>query len=149
MKKIPQKLMKGISLLEVLLSLSIIAIILVMATRYFFVASNNNKVNTVRQEIGSLIAGITSWKNENPLYSPSLTIQALYNAGFLANSNSLSTDKSILYDPWGGTINLAVAQDTGATISDTLPTAAECTSLLNSYPDGNCGGGNTFSITIN
>ena len=33
------KFMRGISLLEVLLSLSIIAIILVMATRYFFVAS--------------------------------------------------------------------------------------------------------------
>lgn len=147
MKKISQKLIQGISLLEVLLSLSIIAVILVMATRYFFVASNNNKVNTVRQEIGSLIAGVTSWKNENPLYSNALTINALYTDGFLANSNSLSADKSTLYDPWGGTLNLQVAQGVGVTISDTLPTAAECNSLLNSYPNGACSG-TTFSIVI-
>ena len=40
MKKITKQL--GISLLEVMLSLSIIAIILVMATKYFFVANRSD-----------------------------------------------------------------------------------------------------------
>ena len=75
---------KAISLLEVLLSLSIIAIILVMATRYFFVATNNDKVNILRQQIGSLVAAVNSWKNQNPQYTETLTIQQLSNDGFLA-----------------------------------------------------------------
>ena len=41
----------GISLLEVMLSLSIIAVILVMATRYYFLASNAQRVNQDRKSV--------------------------------------------------------------------------------------------------
>ena len=148
MRKIKQKLIQGISLLEVLLSLSIIAIILVMATRYFFVASNNNKVNTTRQDIGSLIAAITSWKNENPVYPGDLSISTLVTDGFLTNTNNIVDNA--LYDPWGGEIVLSVST-AGAEISDTFasdPNGHECISLQNSYPAATCNG-NQFSITIN
>src|SRR3990167_4850439 len=129
-----RKYQRAISLLEVLLSLSIIAIILVMATRYFFVASNNDKVNIVRQQIGSLVAAINSWKNQNPQYTSDLTVETLSNDGFLANSRSLSEDKSTLYDPWGDTINLQTIAGSGAQITVDLPTQSDCDSLQNSYP---------------
>lgn len=138
---------KAISLLEVLLSLSIIAIILVMATRYFFVATNNDKVNILRQQIGSLVAAVNSWKNQNPQYTETLTIQQLSNDGFLANSRSLSEDKSILYDPWGDQITLNGITGTGAQISVNLPKASDCNSLQNSYPDGTCSD-TTFQLLV-
>lgn len=128
---------KGISLLEVLLSLSIIAIILVMATRYFFVANNNDKINVVRQEVGSLVAAINAWKNQNPQYSPDLTISQLSQDGFLANSRSLSSDKTTLYDPWGDPIQLSVTGNS-AQITVSLPKSSDCNALQNSYPDGSC-----------
>ncbi len=134
------KKIRAISLLEVLLSLSIIAIILVMATRYFFVASNNDKINIARQQVGSLVAAINSWKNQNPQYTSDLTIAQLSHDGFLANSRSLSADKSTLYDPWGDQLNLTVSQGTGAQISLRLPKESDCNSLQNSYPDGSCDG---------
>ena len=81
-KFIGKRLQRAISLLEVLLSLSIIAIILVMATRYFFVASNNDKINILRQQIGSLVAAVNSWKNQNPQYTSSLTIAELNKMDF-------------------------------------------------------------------
>ncbi len=141
-----RKSILAISLLEVLLSLSIIAIILVMATRYFFVASNNDKINITRQQIGSLIAGINSWKNQNPQYTPGLTILELVNDGFLANSHSLSEDKTTLYAPWGEPIILQVSEG-GAQITTTMPKTSDCIALQNSYPDGVCAG-STFQIVV-
>ena len=140
-----QKHIKAISLLEVLLSLSIIAIILVMATRYFFVAANNDKVNELRQQIGAVVAGVNAWKNQNPQFSPSLTIAQLYTDGFLAKSSSLSSDDATLYDPWGDQISLT-ATGTAAQITVTMPKKSDCNAILNSYPDGTCGGGNTFTL---
>lgn len=145
--KILRKFMRAISLLEVLLSLSIIAIILVMATRYFFVATNNDKINIVRQQVGSLIAAVNSWKNQNPQYTAALTIAQLSTDGFLANSRSLSDDKTTLFDPWGDAISLQSVQGTGAQISVTLPKSSDCNSLQNSYPDGECANA-TFNILV-
>lgn len=144
---------KGISLLEVLLSLSIIAIILVMATQYFFVASNTDKINTTRQEIGSVIAAIQSWKAENPQYSANLNYQMLYNAGFLAQSKFLANNGASglqLYDPWGQPIMLR-ANESGVTISVVLQKQSDCIALQTSYPQAACqtqGRGSLFSLTI-
>jgi type II secretory pathway pseudopilin PulG len=146
-KIIIKKWIKAISLLEVLLSLSIIAIILVMATRYFFVATNNDKINIIRQQIGSLVAAVNSWKNQNPQYTSDLTIAQLSSDGFLANSRSLSDDKSTLYDPWGDSITLTSIQGTGAQITVSLPNASDCNSLQNSYPDGTCSN-TTFELLV-
>ena len=132
----------GISLLEVLLSLSIIAIILVMATRYFFVASNNDRINTVRQQLGSLVAAVHSWKDQNPQYNNNLTISALYEDGFLARSSSLvvSGNQASLYDPWGQEITINSGTDS-ATIKLALPKLSDCKTLQNSFKDANCSGG--------
>lgn len=131
---------KGISLLEVLLSLSIISIILVMATRYFFVANRNDKVNTVRQQVGSLISAVESWKNQNATYSatPSLSIGTLSSDGFMANSSFMvnqGTPNASLNNPWGYPIKVTSSGVNGADITTTLPGLNECRSLRNSYPD--------------
>ncbi len=144
---------KGISLLEVLLSLSIIAIILVMATRYFFVANRNDKVNTVRQQIGAVTSAIESWKSQNATYSatPSLSLGTLSNQGFLANSSYMvnaGTSNATLNNPWGYSISITNISDNGADITTTLPGINECKALRNSYPDAqNCTSG-AFTLHI-
>jgi len=142
------KLQRGISLLEVLLSLSIIAIILVMATRYFFLASDNDRINVTRQEIGSVIAAVQAWKGQNTQYSSSLSISQLYTDGFLTKSNSLDTGASTakLYDPWGDIISLT-GKTTYVEISIPLQKKKYCTALKNSYPYATCGtNGTTFAL---
>ncbi len=144
---------KGISLLEVLLSLSIIAIILVMATRYFFVANRNDKVNTVRQQMGALISAVESWKSQNASYSatPSLTVGTLSNEGFLADSNymvNLGTSNATLNNPWGYRIAVMNVSDNGVDITTTLPGINECRSLRNSYPDAQKCASGVFTLHI-
>ena len=134
----------GISFLEVLMSLTIIAIILVMATRYFFVANNNDRINEARQQIGSVIAAAHGWKNQNPQYSAdSNFLSTLYNDGFLAHSNSLTVSGKVpgaiakMYDPWGAPISVTSSSN-GVTITVSLPKHSDCVSLKNSYPEGSC-----------
>lgn len=148
-----KKNQKGISLLEVLLSLGIIAIILVMATKYFFIADRNDKINTVRQQIGEVISAIESWKAEHPTYAdtPALSIGTLSDQGFLANSSLMvnpGTSNATLDNPWGYSISITNVSDSGVDITTTLPGVNECRSLRNSYPDAeNCTSGQ-FTLHI-
>ena len=133
----------GISLLEVLLSLSIIAIILVLATRYFFVATNNNKVNTAISQISGIIAAIHTWKGINTSYT-GVSVQVLYDAGQLANFPGLD-DATIsavkLKDLWGDEFNVTPASDNNhVTITLTLPDAGNCEALRNAYNGATCSG---------
>lgn len=126
----------GISLLEVLLSLTIIAIILVMATRYFFLATNDNRVNATREEIASVVSAIHNWKGLNPQYSSSLDISTLWSEGYLADSPALVvTGKTArLYDPWGAEI--AVTGGTSsATVTVALPNFNNCERLRKTFLD--------------
>lgn len=141
----------GISLLEVLLSLSIIAIILVLATRYFFVATNNNKVNTAISQVGSIVAAAHSWKGVNTSYA-NLSVQVLYDAGQFENFPGLddTTATSVaLKDLWGDSFAITPAADNNgkATITLTLPDAGNCGALKNAYTGSTCDGTN-FSYTF-
>ncbi len=140
----------GISLLEVLLSLSIIAIILVMATRYFFIASNNNRINDAREEIGLVVAAIHSWKGQNAQYDSNLDVSRLYNDGFLPKSTYLVINgtSASLYDPWGGQISVAGANN-GATITANFPNYNDCLAIQNSYAEATCANGSgNFSLLV-
>ncbi len=144
---------RGISLLEVLLSLSIIAIILVMATRYFFVASRNDKINVARQEVGEIVAAIQTWKGQNPTFtSSSLTIGSLSKDGFLADSRNnmtgAGTNSAKMYNPWGREITVEANSAYRAQINTTLPTENECRALRNSFPNAEQCSNGKFTLNI-
>ena len=151
---------QGISLLEVLLSLSIIAIILVMATRYFFIASNNNKINTAREQIGSVIEAVHSWKGQNPTYSSgTLTIGNLIEQGYLTLSSSVeqaADGNSTLYGPWGQAIQLTAPAAPGdpVTVSLTTPSQNDCDRLASSFAytsasnKPQCGGNDNATLSL-
>lgn len=140
----------GISLLEVLLSLSIIAIILVLATRYFFVATNNNKVNTAVSQVSGIVAAVHTWKGINTSYE-GVNVQVLYDAGQLENFPGLdaTTASAVeLKDLWGDQYDVAPAGDNNhVTISLTLPTAGNCQALQNAFNGAACNG-TTFTYTV-
>lgn len=145
----------GISLLEVLLSLSIIAIILVMATRYFFVANNNNKINTTVSQVGGLVAAVNTWKGIKTTYE-GLSVQALYDAGQLNDFPGLddgSTSSVTLKNLWGGTID--VSEEAGGTgtsqasiVISALPTAGDCQALENAYSGSTCSSDHAFTYVF-
>jgi type II secretory pathway pseudopilin PulG len=140
----------GISLLEVLLSLSIIAIILVLATRYFFVATNNNKINTAVSQIGGIVAAVHTWKGINTSYD-GVSVQVLYDAGQLENFPGLdnNTASSVaLKDLWGDEYSVTpAADDNHVTVTVTLPDTGNCEALKNAYDGATCNG-TSFSYTF-
>jgi Tfp pilus assembly protein PilV len=144
---------QGISLLEVLLSVSIIAVILVLATKYFFVASNNTKVNSTVTQISGLVAATNTWKGINPYYD-TLSIQTLYNAGQLQDFPGLTVNASTasLYDLWGDLFTIAPATSAAgsvqATITLTLPNAGLCTAVSHAFVGSSCAGDKAFTYTF-
>lgn len=101
------KFKKGISLLELLLVMSLGAVILVMAVRYFQLSSRNSKVEMAVKTVQSMSHVSYEWlqaqRQENFSSSPNgsaISLQALIDAGLIQN-----TARDTL-DPWGGAISV-------------------------------------------
>lgn len=95
--KSQQKKIKGITLLEVILSLAIIALILVMATRYYGLAHLEEQVNDTTSMIQSIRAAGQHWLLSHDDYRdiniPNLIQRDLIPKNFTTN-------------PWGGGIQV-------------------------------------------
>lgn len=124
---------RGISLLEVMLSISVIALILVMATRFFYVANNNNKVNTAISQVAGLEAAMYSWKGANLTYE-GVDIDQLFAAGELVNFPGAGEEngKQVLYTPWGTSEYSVEANEAGgaAIRAANIP---NCVALQNAF----------------
>jgi type II secretory pathway pseudopilin PulG len=134
--------MAGISLLEVLLSLGIIAIILVMVTQYSLTATSSQKLNIVRTIIGADISAIQSYGFNNVGYQ-NISISNLVNSGYLSSDpkNITCTGNTCnQYTPWGSPITLSGSTGS-ATLTIPLPGAsALCKNLQESYNNKNTTG---------
>ena len=149
MNKILQK-QRGISLLEVMLSLAIIAIILLLATRYYVVASKSASLNATTALIGSIQQGAAQYRVGQGSYA-NMTQTTLINQGSIAKTDQTSDGTGIVTE-WG-----AVTVDGSAGTSykitlDTLPFDV-CTNLTNRYSTSatvspGCTGGATTDLTI-
>jgi type II secretory pathway pseudopilin PulG len=124
-------------LLEVLLSLSIIAIILIMATRYFFVASNNDKINTTVSQIGGLIAAGHNYKGAGTDYA-GVSIIALGQSGQLTNFPGFDDKTNRLTSMWGSEYAIEPVKLGAlslAKITVVLPDIATCIAINRAFPD--------------
>lgn len=107
-KKFGFAMQQGIGLLELMLSLAIIAILLVMATRYFLVTSYSQKLNQVTQEMAQLKGAVYSWKGGNADYgdatdiSDKLIAQGLVASGDIKEDNGVKT----IVTPWNTEIKV-------------------------------------------
>ncbi|KPJ67973.1 MAG: hypothetical protein AMJ43_00720 [Coxiella sp. DG_40] len=90
----------GIGLLELMLSLAIIASILLMATRYFIQANAANKVTETTQIIGTLVNASFKWLEAEPNFE-NLDLDKLVDAKLLPE------DWRNKKDPWGQLIKIS------------------------------------------
>lgn len=139
---------RGISLLEVMLSISVIALILVMATRFFYVASNNNKVNTAISQVAGLEAAMYSWKGSSLSYD-GIDIESLFAAGELINFPGAGDEdgKQVLYTPWG-TSQYVVAAKEGGGAEITASDIPSCVTLQKAFGDRASCDGTAFKYDI-
>jgi type II secretory pathway pseudopilin PulG len=149
---------RGISLIEMIFVVAIISVILVTATRYFYTALNNQRINHTVSEIASLVSALQAWDPGNSDFSGlgNQGILNLYNAGFMAKTTDLvvtlgdsngSQSTATLNNAWGSPINVSGVTKK-ATISTTLNTAAQCQSIANNFSGSSCSGANGFSYEI-
>lgn len=71
---------RGIGLLELMLALSIISILIVMATRYFSTVTLSQKINTAHMQLIDIMQGLQHWKSKYGNYNdlnPQTGIQKL------------------------------------------------------------------------
>jgi type II secretory pathway pseudopilin PulG len=101
---------RGIGLLELMLSLAIIAAVILMATRYFTQASEASKVTQATQMIHTLIDASFKWVEGEPNFlgkdeKNPISKEQLVTAGLLPNE---WLDKK---NPWGNDIDLQPLKD--------------------------------------
>jgi len=136
-KNMSNKYVKAIGLLELMLSLAIIAVLLIMATRYYSSASSSSKiqgavdqVNAIRSAVQNATAGASSAS------AGSLTIGYLVAAGYLplsfvdAASVSAAETLSTAISPYGTSVGMS-ATATGLTISMDTPNKQTCEAIAN------------------
>jgi type II secretory pathway pseudopilin PulG len=89
----------GIGLLELMLSLAIIAVLLVMATRYYMTAGQSSRINQAVDAYGGLAAAAASWAQSNGGSYSNLDLTTADSNGWIPHS--LVKDKNDLNTPWG------------------------------------------------
>lgn len=90
----------GISLLEIMLSLAIIAVILIMATRYYAITRIAQQTNEASEMIIAIYSAGQSWMQTNDNFKK-VTIYTFTEAGLLPADFALATA-----NPWGGAISI-------------------------------------------
>lgn len=150
MNVIKQTLQRGISLLEVMLSLSIIAVILVMATRYYETAHRSNELNKVTEQIGAIEAAINQYKTNNGNTVGFTIAQAVLDGYYAKSSDYQGTD---LFSPYGKfTFTIGGTDSSFVTVGMPVPAGNTgttlCQQLLGRYPSATCETGKTFSLNV-
>ncbi len=150
--KINQSLKKqrGIGLLELMLSLAIIAILLVMATRYYVVSSRSESVNRLVTLIGSLKGAIASFNG--PVASQTNLAQELINMGTIAGGDQNAAGNGVVSQY--GPVTLTSVAGSVTIAVESLPQEV-CVALLNRFAGdntvsagtGGCIAGNSNTIS--
>lgn len=100
-----KKMQRGIGLLELMLSLAIIAILLIMATRYYQSASNNQNINQAVDMVNAVKSAVKNYMNSNLNSTAYPTVTQLEAAGYLPDNYASSATAN----PWNGSICVSKA----------------------------------------
>lgn len=130
----------GIGLLELMLSLAIIAVLLIMATRYYSSAHSNQQISQAVDQFTSIAGAVRNWRVDNPFEAVSgLTVGKLNTDGYLPSSITSTSN------PWRGSTTLKNQGGAKFTIEMTNVPAETCdkleTRLQGSFdPNATCNG---------
>ena len=136
MKAIRQHIQQlGVTLLELMLSLAIIAVLLILATRYYEGARLSQQVNQAGNDIQAIVAAMANKTAGNPNYSATTNcMKDLMATGYLP---SVWGSTASTANPWGGSYTCAVnsgsaGQGQVQIAAAGLPSTA-CTNLENMF----------------
>ncbi|QLH43968.1 MAG: prepilin-type N-terminal cleavage/methylation domain-containing protein [Coxiellaceae bacterium] len=133
---------KGIGLLELMLSLAIISVIIIMATRYYDMAHLSRRVNDTVSMIQTLRSASERWLVSHPDYAD-ISVENLQERNLLPSDFGKN--------PFGGDITIESGNDANNQIEITvtkIPVTA-CKTLLDRFksvgtsPDNTCAGSST------
>lgn len=153
---------RGVSLIELMLALAIIAIILVIATRYFARANLSQQVNNATDQVMGVRAAANSYLSDKAGSGASATLSMgnLVTAGYLPESyKGASATAGAGVNPWNGDISVTLAKGQYAIVVTGIPAAA-CPLLkeklsgntntgLNESVTGTCSTGDVSTLTAN
>ena len=153
MRRFVSKL-KGIGLLELMLSLAIIAILLVMATRYFGIATKSQRIDDSIQLVSEIESGINSYITSTGVLRSNASIYDLIQSGDFAEGRiqggkaaCTSASDCPLKSIWGTAITYAPA--TGVITFATIPLES-CRDMSNRLigSEDDCDTSGNFTYTI-
>lgn len=121
---------RAVGLVEILLVLSVVAVITLVSVRYFVVAKRAAKVSTTVSMVGDVVEASYTWVRGQPNFA-TISMTALTSNGYLPAKWSDGTK----INPWGGNITVVGTNNntqirvtvTGIQVSDASGT---CTNLL-------------------
>lgn len=115
----------GITLLELMLSLAIIAILLIAAMRYFESTRSSQRVNDGIQSLQSAMQASDNWYATFKSFTG--TSAGDINVTALINMNLLPTDFAV--NPWGGAASITAADASHVQIELTDISKNDCNQL--------------------
>ncbi len=116
-----KKLSYGLSLLEVLCSLVIMAVIFSLVVTYFFNNQQNVQTSKVATQIQQLASVSYEWQSAQAQGDFSgLSLETLQNAGLFTKGNDYTE-----LNPWGGAYSLSADTDNPHYLRITIPTVPE------------------------
>ncbi len=131
MKMVMTLKQRGIGLLELMLSLAIIAVLLLMATRYYEATRASTNINDAVDMINAVYAAAGSYQVDNESKYPA-NLYTLVTDGYLPAVFGSTASANATANPWGGAIAIVGGgtSDFGVTMSG-LPSTNVCKALAN------------------
>ncbi len=122
------------SMVELMLALSVVAVLAVAATSYYFLASRNSEINRTTDQITRIVAAAEEWRGSGKNYT-GITIEDLAAIGTFYPSEHDKTNNKI-YSVWNTEIELT-AYSGGKLIHITYPGIPEaaCNRLVSHFED--------------
>lgn len=126
-----KKILYGISLLELMLSLAIIAILLVMATRYFTLARSIQQTNEAVNMLQTTMTAVDNWfwtfKKFKGTPNGDISVANLVSMNLLPKDFARQQ-----INPWGGNLFVVAQGDTRVSIELDNVSFRDCKTLQNS-----------------
>lgn len=131
------KKLLGVSLLEIMLALVIGATVLLAATRFFLITSENARISNATSMIQQIADASFKWFEANPSFTaPSFNFQTLVAMRLLPEPYFDPTEqKTLIKNPWGGDIDLVGVSPEHFTVTMFNTPAKPCNKLAAHFKD--------------
>jgi len=130
--KISQRKVIGIGLLEIMLVLSIMSLIITLATRYFIVTAASQKTNEAVEMVNNIATAGERWLVAHNDYSELTSLEDIQNRNFFPETISDTSG-----NPWGGSITVSGSKNSMVIELGGIP-SANCLSLANKLLPATC-----------